>query len=151
GRRFWSRRSGLPCHHRAPHGRTFALSVSTRFPQQPKRPKQPDPDAAATAAEAATAEEPLADAGPPPDGTAEQIPNDASAEGDPARGGTWRDRHPSTARTLAYATTALSALLVLLALLLPNQLTLLTPSQFARIPVEGILGAALLLVLPPKT
>ncbi|ARF59243.1 sulfatase [Streptomyces gilvosporeus] len=79
------------------------------------------------------------------------MPNDASAEGDTAGGGTWRDRHPSTARTLAHATTALSALLVLLALLLPNQLTLLTPSQFARIPVEGILGAALLLVLPPKT
>ncbi|KPC60373.1 hypothetical protein ADL29_30220 [Streptomyces chattanoogensis] len=75
---------------------------------------------------------------------------DDAAGDDTAGGGTWRDRHPSTARTFAHATTALSTILVLLALLMPNQLTLLTPGQFARIPVEGIFGAALLLVLPPK-
>ncbi|KIZ16009.1 hypothetical protein SNA_22480 [Streptomyces natalensis ATCC 27448] len=87
----------------------------------------------------------------PDDAAAGDIPtNDTSAGDDTAAGGTWRDRHPATVRTLAHATTALSALLVLLALLLPNQLTLLTPGQFARIPVEGIFGAALLLVLPPK-
>ncbi|UQA98144.1 sulfatase [Streptomyces halobius] len=79
------------------------------------------------------------------------MPDDASAGNDAAGGGTWRDRHPATARTIACATTALSAILVLLALLLPNQLALLTPGRFARIPVEGIFGAALLLVLPPKT
>ncbi|MGP4001486.1 sulfatase [Streptomyces sp. 8N706] len=47
-------------------------------------------------------------------------------------------------------TTALAAVLVLLALLLPNQITRLTPGAFARIPVEGIFGAAVLLVLPSK-
>ncbi|MFF4953386.1 sulfatase [Streptomyces chattanoogensis] len=134
------------------------MSLFTRFHQQP------DAD------EAATAEEPTTDAGLPPDSPPEQIPDEASAGddtaghdtagdeaaaddaagGDAAGGGTWRNRHPSTARTLSYATTALSTLLVLLALLMPNQLTLLTPGQFARIPVEGIFGAALLLLLPQK-
>ncbi|MFF4696158.1 sulfatase [Streptomyces chattanoogensis] len=119
------------------------MSLFTRFHQQP------DAD------EAALAEEPTTDAGLPPDGLPARIPDETSAGDDAAGddtagGGTWRDRHPSTARTLAHATTALSTILVLLALLMPNQLTLLTPGQFARIPVEGIFGAALLLVLPPK-
>ncbi|MGW3780712.1 sulfatase [Streptomyces sp. NPDC005091] len=47
-------------------------------------------------------------------------------------------------------TTALATALVLFALLLPNQVSRLTPGAFARIPVEGILGVAILLVLPPK-
>ncbi|MGW1373090.1 sulfatase [Streptomyces sp. NPDC002446] len=125
------------------------MSLSTHSPQQPNA------NAAATADAAATAEEPITGTGLPPEGPPERIPDDTSAGDDPAGddpagGGTWRDRHPSIARTLAYATTALSALLVVLALLLPNQLALLTASQFARIPVEGIFSAALLLALPPK-
>ena len=39
-------------------------------------------------------------------------------------------------------------MLALFALVVPNMLTRLTPSAFVRIPVEGILAAALLLVLP---
>ncbi|MFI2257871.1 sulfatase [Streptomyces tubercidicus] len=58
----------------------------------------------------------------------------------------WRPRHPAGARAL----TTLAAVLVLAALLLPNQLTRLTPGEFLRIPVEGIFGAALLLLLPPR-
>ncbi|MEU9497808.1 sulfatase [Streptomyces sp. NPDC048196] len=116
----------------------------------PRLHQQPNADAAATADEAATAEEPLADAGLPPDAPAEQVPNDAATGDDIADGDTWRDRLPATARILAHGTTALSALLVLLALLLPSQLTLLTPGQFLRIPVEAVFGAALLLVLPPR-
>ncbi|CAM5707689.1 CDP-alcohol phosphatidyltransferase OS=Streptomyces glaucescens OX=1907 GN=SGLAU_11410 PE=4 SV=1 [Streptomyces glaucescens] len=46
--------------------------------------------------------------------------------------------------------TALSALLVLLALLLPNTLHTLTPDKFLRIPVEAVVGAALLLALPGR-
>ncbi|MFU9032295.1 MULTISPECIES: sulfatase [Streptomyces] len=116
----------------------------------PRLHQQPNADAAATADEAATAEEPPADAGLPPDASEGRIPNDAAPGKGIADGDTWRDRHPSTARILAYGTTALSALLVLLALLLPSQPTLLTPGHFIRIPVEAIFGAALLLVLPPR-
>ncbi|MET8516632.1 sulfatase [Streptomyces sp. NPDC005077] len=53
-------------------------------------------------------------------------------------------------RSVAWVTTALATALVLFALLLPNQVSRLTPGAFARIPVEGILGVAILLVLPPK-
>ncbi|WP_326647732.1 MULTISPECIES: sulfatase [unclassified Streptomyces] len=65
-----------------------------------------------------------------------------------ARG--WRDKHPAAARAVSVVTTALAAVFVLFALLVPNELTRLTPSAFARIPVEGIFGAAVLLVLPPR-
>lgn len=65
-------------------------------------------------------------------------------------GGGWRGKHPAAARAVTLVTTALAALLVLFALLLPNELTHLTPSAFARIPAEGIFGAALLLVLPHR-
>ena len=89
------------------------------------------------------------------DGTAvheEATAGDAVSE-DPEEtfaGGGWRDKHPAAALAAARLTTALAAVLVLFALLLPNRLTHLTPGAFARIPVEGILGAAVLLVLPPK-
>ncbi|MEU9111068.1 sulfatase [Streptomyces sp. NPDC048483] len=62
----------------------------------------------------------------------------------------WRDRHPGAAQTAARLTTTLAAALVLFALLLPNQLTLLTPGEFLRIPVEAIFGSALLLLLPSR-
>jgi hypothetical protein len=44
-------------------------------------------------------------------------------------------------------TTALAGLLVLVALVAPNQIGRLTPGAFLRIPVEGLLGVTLLLVL----
>ncbi|MFJ1746975.1 sulfatase [Streptomyces sp. NPDC088116] len=58
-------------------------------------------------------------------------------------------RRPAVARAASRVTTVLAALLVLFALLLPNQLTRLTPGAFVRIPVEGILVAAVLLVRQP--
>ncbi|MEU9485824.1 sulfatase [Streptomyces decoyicus] len=64
----------------------------------------------------------------------------------PANG--WRHRHPAAARAVAWTTTALAGALVLVTLLLPNDPARLTPAEFARIPVEGIAGAALLLLLP---
>ncbi|MEU5009902.1 sulfatase [Streptomyces sp. NPDC021749] len=47
-------------------------------------------------------------------------------------------------------TSVLAAVLVFGALVLPDDLLRLTPGAFARIPVEGIAGAALLLLLPPR-
>ena len=46
--------------------------------------------------------------------------------------------------------TALACLLVLFALLAPDNLSQLTPGAFVRIPVEGLLVAALVLVLPTR-
>ncbi|HEY0448673.1 CDP-alcohol phosphatidyltransferase family protein [Actinophytocola sp.] len=54
-------------------------------------------------------------------------------------------------RVLAGVTTALACVLVLFALVGPNQLGRLTPQAFARIPLEALLVAALVLVLPTRT
>ena len=45
---------------------------------------------------------------------------------------------------------ALACCLILLVLLAPNDLGRLTPSTFVRIPLEAVLGSALLLMLPEK-
>ncbi|MBU3865436.1 sulfatase [Streptomyces sp. 4503] len=60
-----------------------------------------------------------------------------------------RAKYPAVARTVAWTATGLSLALVFLALLLPTQLSLIHPSAFMRIPVEGVFGATLLLMLPP--
>jgi hypothetical protein len=48
----------------------------------------------------------------------------------------------------ARVTTVLAGLLVLLALIAPEEVGQLTPGAFIRIPVEGLLGVAFILVLP---
>ncbi len=53
-------------------------------------------------------------------------------------------------RVTAWLTTALACLLVLFALTAPNQVSHLTPAAFVRIPVEALLGTALVLVLPAR-
>ncbi|MFE3550309.1 sulfatase [Streptomyces kronopolitis] len=84
-----------------------------------------------------------------PDGTeASPDTDDATPDTAGATADGWRERHPVAARTLAWTTTVLAGALVLAALLLPNDPARLTPAEFLRIPVEGIAGAALLLVLP---
>lgn len=78
------------------------------------------------------------------DGTDDDGPDPVPAGG---RGG-WRDRYPVAARALSWTATGLSLALVFVALLLPAKLELLTTEHFARIPVELIFGAGLLLLLP---
>ncbi|WP_211247309.1 hypothetical protein [Cryptosporangium arvum] len=51
---------------------------------------------------------------------------------------------------LRWTFTALALVLVYAALLLPNREYLLTPKAFVRIPVEAVVGAAVLLVLPGR-
>ncbi|MFC4852364.1 CDP-alcohol phosphatidyltransferase family protein [Actinophytocola glycyrrhizae] len=75
----------------------------------------------------------------------------------------WLHRHRDTAPAAAQAhggdesprrrrvLTAVACLLVLFALLAPSELGALTPAAFARIPVEGLVVAALVLVLPPRS
>lgn len=85
-------------------------------------------------------------------------PDDPAAPGDTATGqpateaaasGGWRGKYPVAARALAWGATAVSVALVFFALLLPNQLPLIQPRAFLHIPVEGVLGAGVLLILPP--
>jgi hypothetical protein len=63
---------------------------------------------------------------------------------------TWRTRHPRAARALRLTTTALAAVLVLGALLLPNTLPAIEPDRFVRIPAEAVVGAVVMLVLPRR-
>jgi hypothetical protein len=63
------------------------------------------------------------------------------------------DRAAGTGRTrrvAARVTTVLAAVLVLAALVAPDRLSGLTPGAFLRIPVEALLGVALVLVLPGR-
>ncbi|MFG3682375.1 sulfatase [Micromonospora chalcea] len=70
-----------------------------------------------------------------------------SGTGDPGDGatGAWNAR-----RLLGAAVTALAGVLVLVALVAPNEVNRLTFGALLRIPVEGLLAVALLLVLPPR-
>jgi hypothetical protein len=70
-------------------------------------------------------------------------PRGDSAGADSARRSRWR-------RVAAWVTTALACLLILFALIAPNDVNRLTPAAFIRIPVEGLLGVALVLVLPAR-
>jgi hypothetical protein len=62
----------------------------------------------------------------------------------------WRTRHPRAARALRLTTTALAAVLVVGALLLPNTLPALEPVSFTRIPAEAVIGAVVVLALPRR-
>jgi hypothetical protein len=55
-------------------------------------------------------------------------------------------RHPVAGRAL----TALAAVVVLAALLLPNEIARITPGAFLRIPAEALLGIAVLLAVPSR-
>ncbi|WP_086751911.1 sulfatase [Streptomyces scabiei] len=93
--------------------------------------------------------------------TADASASDDPAAGTPARTGDpvrrWlrhrtvlRDKYPLAARGLSWGVTALAAALVFFALLMPGKAEFFEVRQFLRIPVEPILGAALLMVLPRR-
>ncbi|MFI2351718.1 sulfatase [Streptomyces sp. NPDC019443] len=125
------------------------MSLFTRSRQLPNTDKAPTEEGLPSGDTAAGQDAAASDGtGAGEDTTAGDAAGDDADEA--VAGGGWRGKHPTAARTMTWVTTALAAVLVLFALLLPNEPTRLTPSAFARIPVEGIFGAALLLVLPPK-
>ncbi|MDW4907389.1 CDP-alcohol phosphatidyltransferase [Streptomyces sp. ADMS] len=62
----------------------------------------------------------------------------------------WRTRRPTAARNLRWAATALSALLVLVALQMPNTTGNLRISEFFRLPAEAIVAAVVLLAMPRR-
>jgi hypothetical protein len=74
-------------------------------------------------------------------GGTERTPVDAGGLGGRPAGGR---------RVVAWVTTAVAAGLVLIALVAPNELSGLRPGAFLRIPVEGLVGVAVLLLLPGR-
>ncbi|MCE7001770.1 sulfatase [Kibdelosporangium philippinense] len=60
------------------------------------------------------------------------------------------DSVPKWRRVTAKVITALAFLFVLFTLVVPNELPKLGPLSILRIPLEGLIGVALMLVLPPK-
>jgi hypothetical protein len=78
----------------------------------------------------------------------EDMATDGVAAGEVAAGSTGGVRR--VRRVVARVVTALAFLLVLFALVAPNQTGHFTPGAFVRIPVEGLLGVALMVVLPAR-
>jgi phosphatidylglycerophosphate synthase len=76
---------------------------------------------------------------------AERTPAAGAAVGAGRRGGLAAGR-----RVAAWVPSAVAGGLVLAALVAPDRLTEVTPGAFVRIPVEGLVGAAVLLVLPRR-
>lgn len=72
--------------------------------------------------------------------------NDVQTDAD-AGSGPPRSR---TRRIAGVITTILAAVLVFAALVVPDQIGQLSPGAFVRIPVEGLVAVALLLLLPPR-
>ncbi|WP_225075056.1 CDP-alcohol phosphatidyltransferase [Streptomyces sp. CoT10] len=62
----------------------------------------------------------------------------------------WKGAHPVAARRVSHGGTLLAFLLVAVALLLPNKEAQFQVAAFTRLPVEGLLLAAVLLVLPRR-
>jgi hypothetical protein len=78
------------------------------------------------------------------------VEDDATAESGSATA-PGRELEPRRLRTgLWWATTALAGAVVVAALVLPNRLERLTPGNFVAIPLEGLVGVALVLALPPR-
>ena len=84
------------------------------------------------------------------DGTSAGDAPTETAEEPAAARGKWRDRHAVAARNVGWTVTALSLALVCFALLMPTSLDSFRPRVFVRIPVEAVLGAAVLMVLPRR-
>ncbi|MFF9620386.1 CDP-alcohol phosphatidyltransferase [Streptomyces griseosporeus] len=62
----------------------------------------------------------------------------------------WKGAHPRAVRVASVAVTVLAFALVLAALLMPNKSEQFKAAMFTRIPVEGLLGAAVLIALPRR-
>lgn len=80
------------------------------------------------------------------DGPAETTPEEPEGDGPAAGPG-----RPRWRRIAGWVLTALACVLVLFALIAPNDFNRFSAGAFLRIPVEGLVGVGLLLVLPGRT
>ncbi|MFR0354689.1 sulfatase [Streptomyces sediminimaris] len=115
----------------------------------PEEEPAPGPE---TARSADGTGEPAPDPGTEAAATAATVPAGAAGPTPAGRPGWfgWRRRFPRTARTVRVVTSVLAAVLVFVAVLVPNRLDRIDVQAFLRLPVEAIVLAGLLLVLPPK-
>ncbi|MFJ5027277.1 CDP-alcohol phosphatidyltransferase [Streptomyces sp. NPDC088560] len=67
-----------------------------------------------------------------------------------ARTRRWRAAHPGAARALSGTVTVLAAVLVVVALGMPNSVDRVHTSTFVRIPAEAVIGAAVMIALPRR-
>ncbi|MEU8862669.1 sulfatase [Streptomyces umbrinus] len=110
----------------------------------------------AAAKDPAVEESPAAETDPADEGDTGTDEDTSAGDGpagppdEPAAPGKWRDRHPVAARNVGWTVTGLSLLLICFALLMPTSAPKFTPGVFLRIPVEAVLGAAVLIVLPRR-
>jgi hypothetical protein len=74
-------------------------------------------------------------------------PSEAASTGEPDQA---VDRRQRVRLVVSRVVTVLAALIVLFALVAPNRLGQLRPEAFARVPVEAIVGVALVLLLPAR-
>ncbi|GAB3063155.1 alkaline phosphatase family protein [Micromonospora schwarzwaldensis] len=83
------------------------------------------------------------------DGVRREVADDDARTGTATTGDPGPERAGRRRRIRSGTATGLAAALVLAALMLPTDVDDLTPAAFLRIPVEGLIAVALLLVLPP--
>ncbi|MDL5201468.1 sulfatase-like hydrolase/transferase [Streptomyces sp. ALI-76-A] len=129
------------------------MPVFTRFRRPPDTADDPASGIAVSAVEpgeTAPGEAASAAGASPTEGSPAGASRGARLRARLAHWRSWRARHPTAARVLYWTTTALAAVLVLGALLLPNRIVALQPNRFTRLPVEAIIGAAVLLALPRR-
>ncbi|GGQ44746.1 alkaline phosphatase family protein [Streptomyces flaveolus] len=135
------------------------MPVFTRFRRPPHTAADADTDTATATATGLTETETETAPGAAVESAPEPAPRPSAPTASPAlhpfkarlaHWRTWRTRHPVPARVLRRTTTALAAVLVLAALLLPNTYIALEPNRFTQIPAEAIVGAAVLLGLPRR-
>ncbi|MFJ9536713.1 CDP-alcohol phosphatidyltransferase [Streptomyces sp. NPDC101225] len=62
----------------------------------------------------------------------------------------WKAAHPGPAQVIGIAATALALVLVVAALVMPNRWETFRTAEFVRLPVEALLGAAVLTALPRR-
>ncbi|MCL6731099.1 hypothetical protein [Streptomyces neyagawaensis] len=147
-----------------PEGETATETAGKTAPETEAEPKpapdaKPEPDAkpgpdAKPEAESQTQAESQTEPEPTPEVEPQTEPGSKAAAAAGVEGAVgghgWRGRHPRRARVLDWVGTGLAIAFVMFALLVPNDMTKFEVGRLLRIPAEGILGAALLLVLPPK-
>ncbi|WP_019069070.1 hypothetical protein [Streptomyces hokutonensis] len=133
-----------------------AAPPETQGPPEPRdsadAPEQLEPVDAPEAAESADSAAPDETSEPTgPEAESAADPTERSSQLPPRAGWFgWRTRYPRTARAVGVGTTVLAGVLLFVALLVPDRLDRITFQSFFRFPVEAIVLAIVLLVLPAR-
>ncbi|WP_234016765.1 CDP-alcohol phosphatidyltransferase [Streptomyces sp. LaPpAH-108] len=124
-------------------GKAAAVADAAAPDQVGSEDAPPDRDAGARPAVAvqdatqSTNDAPTPDSAPAPDKS-------------PSWAARWRANNPGPARGISLALTAIAAVLVVMALVMPSSIVGIGPAKFLRLPGEAIVGAAVMLALPRR-